>query len=119
MVLIILALLTVIRRRLRTTAEALVIDDEQALRQAEADLEQAPKQKWVVVAQMSSTQGFDVNNVLELINYLNSEGFEVSYDSTIVGLEGGAISNYLIRVPEDQRDRAKWYIQRRGLKTLV
>lgn len=82
-----------------------LVEDKQLLAEAEKELN-TNQTEMAIVAKFTSAEGMKDSNLMEFIMQLQNEGIDASYESTSVGMEGGALNIYYIKVPMEQKEEA-------------
>jgi hypothetical protein len=62
--------------------------------------------EFVEILRMDVGAGYDDSYLLELVTYLGSRGIRATYDSFSLGVEGGAIKTYVLKVESAKETEA-------------
>lgn len=112
---VLVLILYALRRKKETVHEERPsLIDVKALNEAEKAVRSISETRsWKVAATYNTSEGYKETDLMEIIAYLGSHGIPATFEKTGVGLEGGAVNNFLLKLPFDQLEKAKNLLEKR------
>ena len=84
--------------------------DIKALSEAEEAVRQTTIEEvsgWKVAGRYDSSQGYNENDLMGLVSFLGSYGIPATFTTSGVGIEGGALNTFVLKVPEEELENAQ------------